>query len=82
MTPETNVQERKRGYTIFDFCRTYSISRTSAYNEINAGRLKIRKIGRATRVAEEDAEAWFAACAVAPEADHGNALRGSLARRP
>ena len=68
MTPVTNLQERKRGYTIPDFCQTYSISRSAAYNEIKAGRLKIRKIGRATRVAEEDAGAWFAACAVAPQA--------------
>lgn len=46
--------------TVADFCTRYSIGRTSLYREVNAGRLKLRKFGTATRVARADAEAWAA----------------------
>lgn len=48
-----------RAYTIPEFCAVYNVSRSKAYEEIKAKRLKIRKAGRATLVATEDAEAWF-----------------------
>lgn len=44
--------------TVSDFCNRYSISRTSLYREVAAGRLMIRKFGSATRIARGDAEAW------------------------
>ena len=44
--------------TVADFCARYSIGRTSLYREVNAGRLKLRKFGSATRIARADAEAW------------------------
>lgn len=47
--------------TVADFCARYSIGRTSLYREVNAGRLKLRKFGSATRIAREDAERWAAA---------------------
>ena len=46
--------------TVADFCARYSIGRTSLYREVNAGRLKLRKFGSATRIAREDAEQWAA----------------------
>lgn len=46
--------------TVADFCARYSIGRTSLYREVNAGRLKLRKFGSATRIARTDAEAWAA----------------------
>lgn len=46
--------------TVADFCARYSIGRTSLYREVNAGRLKLRKFGSATRIARADAEAWAA----------------------
>lgn len=46
--------------TVADFCGRYSIGRTSLYREVNAGRLKLRKFGTATRIARADAEAWAA----------------------
>lgn len=46
--------------TVTDFCVRYSVSRTSFYREIAAGRLKLRKFGSASRVARSDAEAWAA----------------------
>lgn len=44
--------------TVADFCARYSIGKTSLYREVNAGRLKLRKFGTATRIARADAEAW------------------------
>jgi excisionase family DNA binding protein len=44
--------------TVADFCTRYSVGRTSLYREVNAGRLKLRKFGSATRIARADAEAW------------------------
>jgi hypothetical protein len=46
-----------------EFCECYRISIRGAYEEIAAGRLKIRKLGRRTLIATEDAEAWFASLA-------------------
>lgn len=50
--------------TVADFCARYSIGRTSLYREANAGRLKLRKFGSATRIAREDAERWAASLPV------------------
>lgn len=41
-----------------DFCDRYATSRSVAYREIAAGRLRVTKIGSATRIKIEDAEAW------------------------
>ena len=46
----------QRAMTVPDFCQRYRIGRTKTYEEINAGRLKARKSGRRTIIAEEDAE--------------------------
>ena len=45
-------------YPIDDFCRDFGISRSTAYAEIRARRLKAFKIGDKTMVAGEDALAW------------------------
>jgi len=45
-------------YTIDDFCRLHRVGRTFAYQEIAAGRLKIRKAGRKTLILPEAAEEW------------------------
>jgi excisionase family DNA binding protein len=50
--------------TIKDVCARYSIGRTTLYREVAAGRLKLRKMGTATRIAREDVEAWMAALPV------------------
>lgn len=47
-----------------EFCSIYRIGRTTAYREVAAGRLKVRKLGAATRIARTDAEAWFASLPV------------------
>ena len=45
--------------TVPDFCKRYRFGRTKTYEEINAGRLKARKAGKRTIIAEEDAEEWL-----------------------
>ncbi|MBB3765044.1 helix-turn-helix domain-containing protein [Sphingomicrobium lutaoense] len=50
--------------TMSEFLARYSIGRTTAYREVAAGRLKIRKLGSATRIAREDADAWMASLPV------------------
>ena len=44
--------------TVAEFCARYSCGRTTAYREAAAGRLRLRKLGTATRIARSDAEAW------------------------
>lgn len=41
-----------------EFLQHYSIGRTTAYRECAAGRLKVRKLGSATKIARADAEEW------------------------
>lgn len=46
-------------FTLNEFMAYARIGRTKTYQEINAGRLKIRKIGRKTLILRADAEAWL-----------------------
>ena len=48
-----------RAFSIDEFCRRYGIGRTTAYAEISAGRLRRRKVGKRSLIAEDDAEAWL-----------------------
>jgi hypothetical protein len=45
-------------YSVPDFVRDFGLSRTAVYQEIKTGRLRVFKIGTATRIAGEDALAW------------------------
>jgi hypothetical protein len=56
---ERQRRARQRAMSLHVFCETYGIGRTKAYEEINAGRLKARKAGKRTIIAEDDAEAWL-----------------------
>lgn len=49
----------KRLMTLADFSAEYSLSRSAVYREVSAGRLKLTKVGRASRIAAMDAEAWL-----------------------
>ena len=51
----------RSAYSINDFCKAFSVSRSFAYSEIAAGRLKVRKAGRRTLILPEDADKWIAA---------------------
>lgn len=54
-----NPQTQKGAYSVTEFMAWASIGRTKFYQEVNAGRLKIRKIGSKTVVTAFDAEAWL-----------------------
>jgi Helix-turn-helix domain len=56
---ERQGRARQRAMSLQDFCETYSIGRTKAYEEINAGRLRARKAGRRTIITADDAEDWL-----------------------
>jgi excisionase family DNA binding protein len=56
--PELQVRSL-RAMSIDVFCDRYGLGRTLAYEEIKAGRLRARKVGRRTLIAEDDAEDWL-----------------------
>lgn len=45
--------------SVAQFCECYGVGRTKAYEELKSGRLRGRKIGRRTVIAEDDAEGWL-----------------------
>jgi hypothetical protein len=47
--------------TIRQFCATYGVGRTLAYQEIAEGRLAARKAGKRTLVLVVDADSWATA---------------------
>ena len=47
-------------YTIAEFLSVYSIGRSTAYRAIESGKLRLTKIGRASRIAKTDAATWAA----------------------
>ena len=49
----------KRAYRIEEFCNRFGVGRTKVYEELKLGRLRGRKIGRRTIIAEDDAESWL-----------------------
>jgi excisionase family DNA binding protein len=59
--PQNQVSEKIliRAFAVEEFCRRYSVGRTTAYAEIKAGRLRRRKVGKRSIIAQEDAEAWL-----------------------
>ena len=46
--------------TIKQFAEQFRIGRSTVYREHDAGRLPFVKIGRASRITESDASAWYA----------------------
>lgn len=47
-------------YTIDQFMAAYGIRRNLVYDEINSGRLSVRKVGSRTLIPRSDADAWLA----------------------
>jgi Helix-turn-helix domain len=56
---EQRPSGRQRAMSIADFCKRYGPGRTTVYQEIKAGRLCCRKIGKRTIITEDDAEDWL-----------------------
>jgi excisionase family DNA binding protein len=48
-----------QAYKINDFCKAYSIGRSTAYEEIGAGRLKTTRIGRSVLISKKAAQDWL-----------------------
>jgi predicted DNA-binding transcriptional regulator AlpA len=46
--------------TVTEFLVRYSISRTEFYRQVNAGRIRLTKLGNASRVSQSDANSWLA----------------------
>lgn len=49
---------QKKAYSVSEFCGVYGISRSKAYKEMKAGRLKSRNHGRRL-IGTDDADDWF-----------------------
>lgn len=54
------MEPTERVFSVQEFCKRYGIGRSSAYEEIRAGRLKCRKLGARTLVPQDAAEEWLA----------------------
>lgn len=65
MSAMPKAEASKKAYSVNEFCEIYSIGRTLTYEEISAGRLPVRKLGRRTLILVEDAEKW-AQCLFSP----------------
>jgi hypothetical protein len=52
------AQQQQDFYTLIEFARRNRIGLSTAYNEIKAGRLTARKVGRRTLIAAEDERNW------------------------
>jgi excisionase family DNA binding protein len=48
-----------RALSIQEFSLIYGIGRTKIYEELKSGRLRARKVGKRTIIAESDAESWL-----------------------
>jgi excisionase family DNA binding protein len=57
--PERQRRDRQRAMSLAEFCEDYNVGRTTAYQEIKAGRLRARKCGKRTIITEDDAENWL-----------------------
>jgi excisionase family DNA binding protein len=57
---EKTEPEKDGFYTVPDFLSRYAVSRTAFYRIVGQGKLKLHKIGRSSRVARAEAQAWAA----------------------
>jgi excisionase family DNA binding protein len=49
----------KAAFSINEFCNSYSVGKTTAYEEISSGRLHAVKVGRRTLIPETSAAEWL-----------------------
>ncbi|MBI1366992.1 MAG: DNA-binding protein [Alphaproteobacteria bacterium] len=47
-----------QAYRVLDFCKAHGVSRSFAYLEMKAGRLKFFNVGRMRLISREAAEEW------------------------
>jgi predicted DNA-binding transcriptional regulator AlpA len=53
------TETEKRALNVEQFCKRYGIGKSTLYVQIRKGRLRLRKIGKRSVIAIEDAEIWF-----------------------
>ena len=53
------MDTKKELETIKEWAERHSLSRTTTYREIQAGRLRLTKIGRLSRITRPDSERWL-----------------------
>jgi hypothetical protein len=71
----------KLAYSIRELAKNGPIGRSSIYNQIAAGRLRARKIGRRTVILDEDWQAFLASTpAMAPAKNGGEPSEATNAR--
>ena len=54
-----NTTDKKEAYRVTEFCDLYGVAKSKVYEEMAAGRLKVRKLGSRSLIARVDAEAWL-----------------------
>ena len=57
------LDSTRRGFTVDEVARAYSLSRQRVYDEINAGRLHSMKVGARRIITPEHLNAWEQECA-------------------
>ena len=55
----TSAETQRRALSVEQFCKRYGIGKSTLYVQIREGRLRLRKIGKRSVIAVEDAEIWF-----------------------
>lgn len=53
--------DQPTAFSVRQFCEMHAIGRTTFYEEVKYGRLRIRKLGKRTLVLREEAERWVCA---------------------
>ncbi|MEP0940238.1 MAG: DNA-binding protein [Rhizobiaceae bacterium] len=56
---------QKQAFTVAEFTECYGLGRTKFYEEVKAGRLRIRKVGKRSLISASDAKEWFDSLPVA-----------------
>jgi excisionase family DNA binding protein len=54
------MDTKKRALQIQEFCDMYGVGKSTMYEEVKAGRLQVRKIGKRSLIAVDDADRWLA----------------------
>jgi excisionase family DNA binding protein len=56
---DTHTSLPRLAISVAEFCEIFSIGRSTFYEEVKAGRLKVRKVGVRTLVPSAEAQAWW-----------------------
>lgn len=58
MKTKSRDESFQRGFSVNSFCKTYGISRSTAYLEMRSGRLKFVRLGKRRHITCDLAEQW------------------------